>query len=168
MSLTTAELTTIGNALRAESDATVVAALAAGDNNVLRDWCNDDAAPDYWIRRKLVSVEEVKAAINMQNIADLTATDKDRALALIELRGDGGYNGEVASDRSAWDDVFSAAAGDESQQAIAALWQREASNAEKMFALSTDTGATTATPDTTSWQGDVTRDDVRVALDLTA
>jgi hypothetical protein len=158
--------------MQAETDPVVVAALAAGNNTGLRDWYSGDAVPAYWIYRKSVPVREVAIAVNLQNMVDITATDKDRALAIFTIRnlsgdeGGGAFNGEVASDRSAWDDVFSSAAGDESQQAIAALWTRAATNFEKVFALSTGSGADAANADTTELQDVLTLQDIRDAVAL--
>lgn len=166
--MTPAQLQTFATALQAETDQTIVGALAAGANNEIVTWYALDASPDYWIYRKSIPAKEVADAINLQNIVDITATDKDRALAMFAIRNlDGGeFSGEVASDRSAWDDVFSAAAGDESQQAIAALWTRPANNFEKVFALSTGSGADAANADTSEIQGVPSLQNVRDAVAL--
>ena len=123
-------------------------------------------SPAYFIYRRDVSAKEVSDAINLQNIADITTADSDRAVKFFQIRSyDGGqFHGDVASDRTAWSDVFSSAAGDESQQAIAALWSRLSTNAEKLFSLGTGTGADAANADTTPFQGSLTSGDIGAAL----
>ena len=165
MALTPAQETTFKTHIEANADATVIAALAAGAHNAIADWYNLNAVPDYWIFRKTVSAKELSDAINLQNIADITTADSDRVVKFFQIRSfDGGaFSGESLSDRTAWDDVFSVAAGDESQQAIALLWQRIANNFETVFALSTGVGSN-ADPDTTSLQGSISTNEVSSAL----
>ena len=156
----------------ANTDPTVVQALADGNAGVIAAWYNGDASPAYWVLRCVVGVGEIRQAIDAHNLVDITAADLDRVMALLELRsgsggeggGELGFSGEVETDRTAWDDAFSSAAGDESQQAIAALWTRVATYAEVVHALSTGTGADAANADTTSWQGTLTFQDVTQAL----
>ena len=125
----------------------------------IRDAYNANASPDYWIFRQNIDESELRMAINPNDMVNITATDKDRALALLEIRRDVGFDGTIQDVRDAWDDVFSAAAGDKSQQAIAALWRRLSTRGEKLFTLSTGAG-TNADPDTTSFQGNITISDV--------
>lgn len=168
MALTDAQLTTLGNDIRANSNQTVIDALAAGAIGVIRDWYNGDASPNYWIYRGMVPVSEVRNAIDSQNLVDITTADLERAQALLDIRAEIGFYGTNSRDRSAWDDVFSAAAGDESQQAIAALWTKLATELEKAFKLDTGTGAANDA-DTSSVVGEtVTTQEVDRALELTA
>lgn len=166
MALTQAQLQTLKTDILANTDPEVIAALAAGSNNAIADWYNQLASPSYWLYRSGVSAEELSNAINLQNMADITAADSDRVMKLFNLRtfNGGEFHGDVESDRTAWDDVFSAAAGDESQQAIAALWQRTGTYAEQVFSLGTGTGADAANADTTSFQGLLSSNDVIAAL----
>ena len=46
--LTDAQLQTLAAALRAETDQTVVAAMAIRNDVALRDWCNGASAVDAW------------------------------------------------------------------------------------------------------------------------
>ena len=166
MALTDEQKTTLKADILAHTDPVVVQALSDGANGVIADWYNLDAVADFWIFRRNVTAKEVSDAINLKNMVDITAADSDRVVKIFQLRSfDGGeFHGDVASDRTAFDDAFSAAAGDESQQAIAALWQRLATNAEKLYSLSTDTGATSATADTTAFQGSLSHVDIQQAL----
>lgn len=159
--------------IEGNTDQAVIDALAAGDSGAIAAWYNQDASPAHWVFRCLVSVGEIRQAIDAHNLVDITSADLDRVMALLELRGGSGaqggneigFSGEVETDRTAWDDAFSAAAGDESQQAIALLWTRVATYAEQVHALGTGTGADAANADTSSWQGTVTFSDVNKALE---
>lgn len=166
--MTPDQLQTFADAIAAETDQVIVDALAAGNNQAIVSWYALNVSPDYWIYRKSVPAKEVADAINLQNMVDIVASDMDRVLAMFRIRNlDGGeFHGDVESDRTAWDDVFSAAAGDESQQAIAALWTRLATNFESVFALSTGTGADAANADTVSLEGVPSLQDVRDAVAL--
>jgi hypothetical protein len=166
MSLSAAQLPAYKADILANTNQAVIDALAAGANNAITDWYNLDASPDYFIFKNMVTSDEIRAVINAKNLVDITAADLDRVEALLNIRADLGFSGAVADDRAAWDDVFSAATGDQSQQAIAALWARVATNIEAVYALSTGTGADAANADTTSFQGDVTLQNTRDALAL--
>lgn len=164
MTLTNTQLQTLKTDIQANVDATVVQALADGNIGAVKDWYNQTASPDYYIYRDKVESEEIRDAINANNIVNITTADLERTQALLEIRAERGFSGADVDDRAAWDDVFSATAGDQSQQAIAALWSRLATNAEKVFALSTGNGAAAATADTTEWQGTLSLTDVSNAL----
>ena len=165
MALTPAQETTFKTHIEANADPVVIQAILDGNHGNIAAWYNLDAVPDYWIFRKTVSAKELSDAINLQNIADITTADSDRVVKFFQIRSfDGGsFNGESMSDRTAWDDVFSAAAGDESQQAIALLWKRISNNFETVFALSTGVGSN-ADPDTTVIQGSTSASEVTSAL----
>ena len=164
--LTPAQLALLKADILANTNQAVIAGLNNGDSGGIAAWYNLDAAPEFWAFRYNVTAKEVSDAIHLDEVANITSADSDRAVKLFQIRSfDGGqFHGNSASDRAAWDDVFSAAAGDASQQAIAALWQRPATNAEKVFALGTNTGVSAATADTTSFQGSVNVQDISSAL----
>ena len=167
MAMTAAQLTTFKADIQANANQTVIDALAVGDAGVIASWYNLDVSPDYWILRDDVPSQEIANAINLQNMADITTADSGRAVQFFQIRAvnGGGFHGSNASDRTAWDDVFSSAAGDESQQAIAALWQRTATNVERVFAAGaggagTSDGSSSANADITTFQGSVSSADV--------
>lgn len=164
MSLTTAQLQALKTDIEANTEPTVINALAAGDAGAIANWYNLAASPDYYLFKETVSSDEIRDLIDAQNIADITDADRGRCVDLLAIRADRGFSGANARDRSAWDDIFSAATGDESQQAIAAYWTRLATNAEKVFSLATGSGANAANADTTSWQGSLRHQDVSAAL----
>ena len=169
MGLTPSQLTDLKTDIQGNSNQTVIDALAAGDVGAIAGFYNLGASPDYWIFKNEVPASELSQAIDLQDMVDITAADKDRVLAMFEIRtlanpDDAVFHGDDPRTRSAWDDVFSAASGDNSQQAINALWTRVATNAEKVFSLSTGSGANKNNADTTSWQGTLTHQDVSAAL----
>jgi len=148
----------------ASTDPIIIQGLADGNHGVIAQRYNESVVPDYWIFRELVPSDEIRDAIDAQNIADITSADRGRVVDLLTIRQERGFSGADARDRSAWDDIFSTAAGDESQQAILVLWTRLATIAERAFALLTDTGVSAATADTTSFQGNLSSLDVTNAL----
>lgn len=162
--LTAAQLTDLKTDIQANADPTVVQAISDGNHGAIAAWYNQDASPDYWIYRELVEADEIRDSIDVQDLADITDTDRGRVVDILAVRSERGFSGADARDRSAWDDVFSAASGDNSQQAIAVLWTRIATNSEGVFALSTGSGANAANADTTSWQGELSSSDVTNAL----
>lgn len=164
MPLTPAQLTTFKDDIEANTDPVVVQGLSDGNDGDIANWYNLEANPNYWIFRNLVSSDEVRDAIDAKNIADLTTADRGRTVDLLNIRLERGFSGSNPRDRSAWDDIFSAASGNESQQAILALWTRLSSNGENVFALWTGDGVAAATADTTSFQGSISSRDVRDAL----
>ena len=164
MALTPAQLTTLKANILANTDPAVIQAITDGANNVIADWYNQLASPAYWLYRNMVTPSEIKQAIDINDMVNITDTDRSRVVDIIAIRSEIGFNGESASDRAAFDDVFSAAAGDNSQQAIAALWKRQGTYAEKVFSLGTDNGNNSANPDTTSFQGTLSFQDVVAAL----
>ncbi len=163
MSLTPSQLTTWKADIETNPD--VAADLAAGNLRAISDYYNGDASPDYWIYRSSVPADEVRLSIDAQDIADITEADRGRCVDLLALRADVGFSGGDARDRSAWDDIFSAANGDNSQQAIALLWARLASRVEKLLATGANTGASRALADTAGFEGTVSPSAVRLALE---
>lgn len=133
---------------------------AAGDNTGITAYYNSPGI--VWIFRSKVSTAELSDAIDLQDIANITAADSDRVIKMFTIRqaNGGNFNGRDPRTRSAWSDVFSTAAGDNSQQAIIALWRQLATNCEDLFLLSTGAG-TNPDPDTTSFEGLITIDDIR-------
>ena len=161
MALTPAQLTTLKADIQGNTNQTVIDALAAGANNAIADWYNETASPDWWVYKLNVPIEEVSEAIELDDIANMTTGDNEKLKTFYALRTASGVFPSKASERTGFDDIFSAAAGDDSQQALAALWRRTASNFEKLF--STGTGSN-ADPATMEVQGPVSIQDIRDAL----
>ena len=157
--LTTAQLATLKADIIANTNQTVIDALAAGANNAIADWYSADTA-DYWVYRDLVPINEVSEAIELDDIANMTTGDNEKLKTFYVIR-QGGVFASKASDRTGFNDIFSAAAGDDSQQALIALWKRIANELEKLFATGSGTNGS---PSTTAVIGDCTLQNVRDAL----
>ena len=164
MALTPEQLPTFKADILANTNQVVIDALAAGANQTIADWYRQEASPQYTIYRRVVPAKEVSDAIFLENLEKITASKSAAVLQMFQIRTfDGGeFHGHVQSDREAFDNAFSAAAGNESQVAIAALWTRFANYAEKLFTVSGS--GTTIDPAVTSFEGLVSSSDVIQAL----
>lgn len=82
MALSKAQQTTLRNALAAETNPTVVAALAIRDDVTLTDWCNGASATDAWIaycdRRTMFE------AMDVAKFDGLTAGKRDAWRVMME------------------------------------------------------------------------------------
>lgn len=138
--LTDAQLTTLKADIEGNSNQTVIDALAAGAHNTIAAWYNGTASPDFYVYRTLVPIDEVSEAIELDDIANMTTGDNEKLKTFYSIR-QGGVFASKASDRAGFDDIFSAAAGDDSQQALIALWKRLATEAEKLFSAGAGVGS---------------------------
>ena len=160
MSLTPGQVTTFKTDIDSNTNQLVINALAIGNNNGIVAWYNLDASPAFTVYKNLVPLEEVSLAIELDDVADITPADSDRLIKFFALRP-GGVFASNATDRDGFDDVFSAAAGDDSQQALIALWKRLASHIEKLFATGTGSAGD---PAVMGFEGPVSLQDVRNAI----
>jgi len=72
MALTEAQLQTLADDMEANTDQTVIDALAAGNNNALVAWYNGQASPDFWVFKHSVDVDEVRRSIDWSEVLDGT------------------------------------------------------------------------------------------------
>ena len=164
--MTDDELQKLGNAIRASEDPEIIQAIDDGDAGKIASKSNEPNDPVYIIYRNNVPADEVRAAIDAQDIVDITEGDRGACVDLLDIRRDTGFSGAQPRDRSAWADIFSTAAGTNSREAIEGLWPHVATLAEEVFSLGTGTGEI-GDPDTSSWQGTVTTENVYQALLIT-
>jgi len=157
--LTDAQLATFKADIIANTNQAVIDALAGGANNAIAEWYSGDTV-DYWAYRNLVPIDEVSTAIELDDVANMTTGDNEKLKTFYVIR-QGGVFADKASDRTGFNDIFSAAAGDDSQQALIALWKRLANELEKIFATGTGTNGT---PSTLAVVGDCSLQNVRDAL----
>ena len=136
MTLTDPQKATLKAHILANTAQQVVDGLTNGDNGAIADWYNQQESPDFFVFINSVSADDVGRAIELDDIANMTTGDVAKLEAFFRLRS-GGFSGESATDRAGFDDVLSAAAADDSQQAVAALWQRLANRIEKLFSIGT-------------------------------
>ena len=146
--MTPAQIQTFSTAIAAETDATVVAALAAGNNNALLSWYNSDASPEENVWRTSVSVDQTIEAIDWtefmgvpveggDDIAGIKAATEQgteyarQNLALTMLLSNGEFNPSLQTVRDALAAIF---AGDaNTRAAILAIAKRAATNVESVF-----------------------------------
>jgi len=164
--LTQTQLQTLAAHLQANTDPVVVAALAAGNNNQLRDWYNTIASPDFWVLRSSIPVDEIVAAIDWG--ADYAAF-KDDMPAIRFLLANGTYDPRQPNARAALNSVFAGAGV--TKAAILALATYKASRAEELFAVPTDgpgggDGSEQAEAAIAVVQGTLTTQDIDLAREL--
>lgn len=166
--MTPAQLVTFGNDIRGNTDPAVVAALAAGNNNQIRDWYNQDAAPDHWVFIEQMQVDDAVEAMDWAT--DYTAFQDDmNAFLLLFRNGSYGVAGEGA--RNALNSILSGA--NSTKNALLGIATRLATEAEKLFTVTATgpgggDGSASNNSANTVFVGQVTRDDVRDALAATA
>ncbi len=164
MSLTPEQLVTFKADIDANTNATVIAARNAGNNRAISDWYSLDNADGHWVFKIVVPLEEVSRAIELDDVANMTTNDNEKLKTFFVIRPDGVFANK-ATDRDGFDDIFSAAAGDDSQQALIALWKRLSTNIERLFATTPGAG-TNADPATLVVEGGASLQDVRNAVAL--
>lgn len=81
--LTDAQLQTLAAALRAETDQTVVAAMAIRNDVALRDWCNGASAVDAW--NEAMGSRDLFEATDVTKFDGLTAGKRDAWRLLLEF-----------------------------------------------------------------------------------
>lgn len=143
--------------------------LSRDANQRIADVYNAVASPDFIVWKNLVSLDEVGASINGQNVADVTAANADRLAVFFQIMP-GGVKPFRADHRAFFDDVFSGAPGTETLAALNGngtaddgLWRRLATLGEKLFATGTGDNAT---PATLGFEGQITQAEVSNARRL--
>ena len=162
MTLTPAQQTALKADILGNANQTVIDALALGAHNQLAAWYNGQAVADFWIFRQLVPMEEVQRAIELDDVVNMTTGDNEKLKTIFAIR-QGGVFAVKLSDRDGFNDVFSAAAGDDSQQALIALWKRLATEAEKLFSGGAGVG-TNGDPADGVFEGNISSGEVTAAL----
>jgi hypothetical protein len=175
----TTQLTTLGNHIRANSD--VAALLSSGNLGGIRDHYNGAASPGFWVWENAVPAGAVGDAISLKDLGNLIAANAERLQAAFTLVGvnSGNFHATDPDTRAFFADMFSGAAGTTTRPKLLAVWQRQATVAEKVFATGTGTEATGEIDDGTGlpaggdpatlvWEGAVSTGQVDLALELTA
>lgn len=158
--LTTAQETTLANALKASTDPTVIVALAIRNDIALTDWLNGNSAFICW--RNSVQTAEVGKTVLYVAIANLTSLNQTRLQLFLLLNKDSFTPNEDI--RTMFANVFSGAlggAGQGTRDGLEALWRRPATNLERVFATGT---GTTLSPGTLGVEGRIDINVVSVAL----
>lgn len=172
MALSDSQLDTFKADILANTDPAVVSALAAGADNAIAAWYNQDAVPAFVVWKTRVYKQDlyemaspVGQVWNWTFYVGLNPGEQGAWLELFSDPGDGSMemHPHLPQVRSAWNEIF---AGPQTSPAnlrahIESLSKRDATYAEKLFATGT---GTTATPATMSFEGSVSSSDVRAAL----
>lgn len=144
----------------------VAAAFAAGDDNTVIQYYNGPASPAYVVYKGKdapVPVNQIGENIHATELLGLTS---GKLQALQALCGDlsGGFiDPSVKDRRDAFDQIFSAAGGQVTRPRLQALWPRNATVAEKLFATGT---GNTSDPGTMAYGGALTIEEVSKAREV--
>ncbi len=123
---------------------------------------NKPASPAFTVWRTSVPNEELGDAFNGTEVAGLSSLNMQRLQLLFDASR-GTQNGARADRRSAFDSCFSGAGGQLTRAALAPVWRRLATVAEKLFATGTGSDAT---PATLVVEGEISRQEVFTARSL--
>ena len=130
----------------------------------IADAYNSAATPTFVVWRKSVQTAEVGKTVNYIAVEAMTTANQDRIKTFYQMNP---VEFEPRSDiRSFWANTFSGALGGQGQatrDALEALWRRNATRGEKLFA--TGTGSTVSPGDMTV-EGQITGADVQQAREL--
>lgn len=146
MILTAPQAAVLKAAVLAETDPIVVDARTAPvrDDSALANFYNALATPTFTVWRTSVKNDDIGDAMNGTEVAGLTSADLARLQVLAAYSG-GSQNPSRADRRAAFDAVFSGAGGANTRTALAALWRRAATRAEKLLATGIGTDPSPAT-----------------------
>ena len=155
------QLTTFGNHIRANQDATVVAALTVGNLGDIRDWYSAESATYVW--KPSLSVQEMRD--EAFDWVEVVALGTNPLLALQVLLNQDTVNPSKASVRGAFASIFGGPQYVNTRTALTAIAKRLATQLESVFAAGP--GSEVA-PATLVVQGTPSTADVDLALELTA
>lgn len=161
-SLTSAQLTTLKAAIAAETDPVLVTAREAGATGAMAAFYNTASNPAFIVWRTNVTNDELGDAMNGTEVAGLSSLNMQRLQVLAAYSG-GSQNMSRSDRRAAFDAVFSGAGGATTRAAMAALWKRIATRAERLYATGT---GTTAIPGLMTYEGQVSDANVIAAINL--
>jgi hypothetical protein len=140
--MTSAQKATLKTAIQADPTANTF--YVNGDLTGLAGYLNALASPVFRVWKSIVSVTEVGDNIVATELAGLTTLNATR-LQTIAMYSGGGINPALADRRAFFDDVFSGAGGTLTRPKLLALWKRDATRFEKVFAVGTGSDAVPAT-----------------------
>jgi hypothetical protein len=158
----------------ANPDPAVQQAVADGSNNVIADWYNQTASPDYWIWVTLLDLITLGNNVDGDSIATMTTGDLERVTTFWVVNP-GGAIATRYDIRECFASIFSTAAGASTRARLLTVFQRLATYAEKLFAPPTSDAngtwdGTQATaldgsgPAESTWNGRLTDEDIEETL----
>ncbi len=170
--MTDAQLQALAAAIRADVLATPTAVIPGYTDNgtwtlsqamtvrndiALTAWENSASTFIAW--KSSVTIRETGQAFNGTEWAGMTTANHTRLQTVAQYLS--AYSPGLADIRAMFNDIWSGAGGTITRPALLALWKRQATRAEKVFA--TGNGAD-ATPGTLVFEGQVSTNDVGNAL----
>lgn len=123
---------------------------------------NLNASPDFTVWKSNVSIAEVGAAIDADELSGLPTNDATR-LDTFSTYNQSGVKPAKADRRSFFDNIFAGAGGATTRANLAVLWKRLATRAEALFAVGTGTDTD---PATLTFEGVISYQDVVAARAL--
>ena len=123
---------------------------------------NLQASPSFTVWKSLVPLNQVGMAFDFAAVAGLTTADSTRIQVMFQISPQG-INAYLADRRAAFDTIFSGVSGNSTRTALAALWRRLATRAEKLFANTAGGNGADATPATLVQEGALSLADVLAA-----
>lgn len=160
MPLTPDQNTVLKTHIEASTDPIIVQALIDGTMVVIADWYNGQASPDYFCWRSSMTVSEIRELIDWDEVV---SQNTNTLLSFQILTSAESVNPDNASVRQAFASIFSGLGGANSRTALSNAAKRLATEAEKLFAISSGDGSST-TPDSFGFEGDLRHVDVSLAL----
>lgn len=158
--LTSAQLATLKAAIEAETDPAFVGYRTEGSMSSMSAWFNAPPPVPFVVWKSSVKIGDVGKAFNGSELAGLSSLNNTR-LQTLGLYFAAGVNPSQTDVRAFFDDIFSGAGGALTRANLLALWKRQASRAEKLFATGTGTDAA---PATLTFEGTLTSQDIIEAL----
>lgn len=150
MTLTASQLTTLKSNLSTNTNTVLINGVATAINVVpqgaqnaqtIANWYNLSASPAFWVWMDISSLSDTGKAIKMSDVGNLTTANSTRLQVSFQIRPDG-FVPSSQDDRSLFSGIFSVAGASGTRTNLLAIWQRQATNIEKLFATGTGTQAT--------------------------
>lgn len=143
MALTVAQSQALKAAIAADATLAAIPHTQDGAQQVA-DAFNQAASPAFVVWKTNVSVGATGDAINATELAGLTSLNTTR-LQTIAQYAPNGFNPSLADRRQAFNDIFSGSGGAVTRPALLAIWKRNATRGEKLYATGTGSDASPAT-----------------------
>lgn len=163
LNLTSPQVATLKAALLAETDPTFVLYRTRGQNTLMAAWLNGPAAPTFIVFKRRVTTTEVGAAVSYIAVEAMTDADRGKITTFYSMNPSV-FDPSRADVRTYWANTFAGALGGQGQasrDALDALWRRQATELEVVFA--TGTGSTLS-PGTLVVEGPITDTEVAAVL----
>jgi hypothetical protein len=162
MILTTAQLTTLKNAINAETDPTFVGYRNANNDDGMASFYNVLASPSFTVWKSFVTITDTGKQFVGTEWAGMTSANHTR-LQTVSQWLNAGYSPALADIRAMFDDIWSGAGGTQTRAKYLAFWKRFATRGEKLYATGTGSDAV---PATLVCEGDITSQNISDARRL--